>query len=344
MKKSVWLIPAAIVVVILVVVSIVFVFMTKQQPNSTNNSSQSSASSQSSSETIISAASSSSAPLVTCTTYEKYDPQTKECYYECNNDQECAEIEAKIKSKLNGYFADVSYDKTYNEKTSPSETSQIHAFSNNQLLPPIEKPENDQVWQYFNTIASPDFTARYLTQVGFYNNSQDTTQASVIANQTNPAKWNLEINMAYADNPKELIYTLVHEFYHIFTLNDTQITTSDICTRLKTSEGCVNDTAPLQEFYTKFWKDLNADPDTNNFGQYYPGRETDFVSEYAATNVIEDFAETLTSYTLKDTSGLTGIAKQKVEFVNSIETIKKQSIQIKANLGNELKATRKLQN
>lgn len=279
-----------------------------------------------------------------CTKFEQYDPVSKECFYECDTDAECDGIAKLIEDELYGFFDQAKLSTPHDQKSKEKPTQEnTYAIVQASPQPTIVEQTKQQVWDYFVTIATPEFIRNYLTQLSFFDNKEDTTMASVNQNSENQELWDLSVNMSFADDKDQLLYTLVHEFYHVLTLNKTQVELStSSCPTLKLSEGCVKPATPLQQFYERFWSAINADPDANNFGEHYVGREEQFVTEYAGTNPIEDFAETLTHYTLKNTSSLSNLALEKIRFVDSFPELKSTATKIKANLGNELVKSRQL--
>ena len=63
--------------------------------------------------------------------------------------------------------------------------------------------------------------------------------------------------------------------------------------------------AYLWAFYDRFWAGYDEHPDLENIDadvayDFYLQHEEDFVSDYAATNIGEDFAESFMTYVLED--------------------------------------------
>ena len=205
---------------------------------------------------------------------------------------------------------------------------------NGELSPTPTNESEVKAWKYFKAIAGEDFLNDYMYKVDFYNDSTSDIDASVEQSDVDFTKWNLNVNLAYISEKASLIYTLVHEYSHIYSLNSTQVDglVSGSCPNLKIIEGCVIDQSNLDQFYSQFWTRLNADPDSQDYGQYYQGNETDFVTEYAATNGIEDFAETFAYYALKDTSDLIGVAAHKISFMDRNDDIRNDVNRIRDNI------------
>ena len=122
-------------------------------------------------------------------------------------------------------------------------------------------------------------------------------------------EWRLAmaINAAYKNgvfNPNKLTqYTLIHELGHIIALNDTQIDTNKAqaeCRTYYADEGCVRDLAYLQAFYQEFWDNIMSEWNADNYKQFYGANKDQFVSEYAASNTTEDFAESFAHFVTED--------------------------------------------
>ena len=86
---------------------------------------------------------------------------------------------------------------------------------------------------------------------------------------------------------------------------------------------CIRDSINL--FYQKFWLDVksshkwyfefdNADKFLDDNERFYQTHKKQFVTNYAATNPDEDFAESFTAFVLKEKPTTSTIADQKIQF------------------------------
>ena len=213
-------------------------------------------------------------------------------------------------------------DPVYSEdelKDTPIEGEESYRVDAGNISPKIENRDGAKAVKYFKAIAGANF-AKYIDEIILISDKDTDEDASVIVSDKDPRMWVLRVNLGFLDErdgEKNLIYGLVHEYAHIFSLNNTQVDgfVSGECPALEISEGCANVDSYINQFEREFWADLGADPDAENFGGYYEGREEHFVTEYAATNVIEDFAETFAQYVLKDTTQFEDVAADKVQFM-----------------------------
>jgi hypothetical protein len=131
----------------------------------------------------------------------------------------------------------------------------------------------------------------------------------------------LVANAAYADDADTLLQTLIHEYAHVLSLNVDQVPeVSGPCDTLELSEGCALPTSFIYAFQTEFWDAYgdgapepdNDDPDVAD--TFYAAHEEDFVSDYAATNVTEDFAESFAAFVLEAEPDADTPLAQKIDF------------------------------
>ena len=157
--------------------------------------------------------------------------------------------------------------------------------------------------------------------------------AFVDPDPTDPSRWMLHVDIVDAQNPDELTYTLIHEFAHVLTLNETQVAfdmevfnepdnesvyeeAEASCPTYFPGEGCSLRQSYINAFFDAFWSDiypdwLESDPDSDEFYQAY---EDQFVTDYAATNPGEDIAESFTAFVLEPKPDGDTIAEEKVLF------------------------------
>lgn len=193
---------------------------------------------------------------------------------------------------------------------------------------------HEAIWEKVKSIV-PSKYLKYISQFQIFTDGKEETLAMVAPQDDNNDKWIFSVDIADSLNKngklneKELSYTLIHEFGHILTLNNTQIENikqneSNI-NRYSTMEGITKDTSYLNQFYNTFWKDIYdewqkiediEDEDKyydalDNFYQKYQSR---FVSDYASTNPGEDIAETFADFVTKEKPEGNTIAEKKILF------------------------------
>ncbi len=173
--------------------------------------------------------------------------------------------------------------------------------------------------EYFTRINK--FTL-YLGQVGYQN-----TLGRVGYSIASRDKFDFEIAI---DNAYEvpfndelgLNYTIAHELGHILTLNDTQASTNSVSSVNCDSyffQTCFFKNSYLNMFYNQYWVSiLDEYNNSSSYVNFYNKNKDQFVSQYAASQIPEDIAETLMMYFL-NSSNYTGstIADQKVNGMNN---------------------------
>ena len=189
-------------------------------------------------------------------------------------------------------------------------------------LPPAGSRE-EQVWETFLRVTSISFAAKVIGDYTVGDNPQGETLAYVAKYDDSPY-WTLAVNLAGSDQPEVLIPTLVHEYAHLLSLGRDQMeAAADDCATLDLVEGCLRASAALWAFQGEFWSDLEDAPAPDNgdwdvTDEFYARYEDQFVSDYAATNVIEDFAETFMVYVIEDAPTGDSVAADKLRFMATV--------------------------
>lgn len=288
-----------------------------------------------------------------CTTYEKYDSLRGECYFECQSDGECAEIATKVDAELNKFFegsqskiatvkpvspstqsattaSTTTTPKTYTAAETGSETSgKIYTVTTNQQLYPKPSDSDNRLWELFASIATNQTIKDRLETFEVFSDSTNDSAASVWESST-PGKWHMNVNAAFADDRKDLIHTMVHEYGHIVTLDTTQVDkTTGACPVLTVPEGCVKAGSVLDGFHNSFWAGYGSTDEAD----YSADR---FVSEYAASNTVEDLAETFAYFVLRPKPEGTAVKDQKIQKLYNFQNLVNIRDRIRATLGSEL--------
>lgn len=153
----------------------------------------------------------------------------------------------------------------------------------------------------------------------------------------------LDIKDAYDEEGqyrKDFDETIVHEFAHLLTLNKDQMQSESSGT-YETQEGITKKDAYLNVFYQKFWTSIYDDFESmvdpmDETGEsayaFYEKYEDQFVSDYAATNPEEDFAETFRIFVFYDQPSGETIKDQKVQHMYESETLLILRNRIRKNL------------
>jgi len=198
-----------------------------------------------------------------------------------------------------------------------------------------------KVWEYFAAIIPHD-QRKEVTQFIISSDGRGGLLASVVQFSNNPKDWALNVDIVDTTKPRNLSFTLIHEFGHLLTLNDSQITldgnlmahsddpqvvaqAAASCPQYLASDGCSQPDSYLNQFFAKFWPkiykewtEVNAAKDESNYisllTHFYRSHPTQFISPYAATSPEEDIAESWAYFVLTKKPADDSIAHQKVLF------------------------------
>jgi len=154
------------------------------------------------------------------------------------------------------------------------------------------------------------------------------------------SKWRFALGIDQATDLDEIklsndfIYTIIHEYGHVLTLNDEQlqVMSEGECDQYFTGEGCANADAYINKIVEIGWTDiLSQGLDSEEIYERYPDR---FSTEYAATNPGEDVAEVFTVFVIKDKAPRgQSIADKKIQALYEYPELVKLREEIRSNVG-----------
>ncbi len=266
-----------------------------------------------------------------------------ECIVACVNKLD-AIVEPKNKKLPRHKFASdeeytlVTYQVNGDEISNPQQGKVISSLKSYQS----DTAAQQQLWDYFAAIIPLD-QRTFLTHYIVFTDGADNLLASVIQSDDSPNQWDLSVDILDTSDPKDLTYTLVHEFGHLLTLNPNQVTPSQAifdnpdsdriykkeekaCSTYFPGEGCSHKDSYINQFVSRFWDnklynewakiDAIEDEDARDIKleAFYKEHKTEFVTDYAPTSSAEDIAESWAYFVLKPKPGNTSIANQKVLF------------------------------
>lgn len=227
-------------------------------------------------------------------------------------------------------------DKQLERMSTPGVPDYLKAYQDDTAL-------HTRIWNYLNQ-TFPVSNQIHLSYLVFYVDT-DPEGASASVWSSN-GRWTLNINLLEFDNPRDTIEILAHEYGHLLTLNDSQITElnadyQEHPTRKDfdidraqcggnffTGYECAKSNSYLNNFGKRFWTTdvyeqwiavfLLVDDEysvhkeaVRNFHDNFPNQ---FVTEYAATNPAEDMAESWEAFIINPKPVGNSIADQKVLF------------------------------
>jgi hypothetical protein len=198
-----------------------------------------------------------------------------------------------------------------------------------------------EVWQLWVRMVGADVAGDSVIQYRAADAPDSDTLAYVFQDE-DPRYWSLAINLSTADDPQLLIATLIHEYAHIFSFGagefDSAATT---CATLDLEEGCASADSYLYRFYDAFWSQYGDAAPLDNVDEdvafeFYLAHESDFVSDYAATNLGEDFAESFMTFVIEDVPEGDSVVAQKLRFFTQFDELVELREHIRGELAVEL--------
>lgn len=245
--------------------------------------------------------------------------------------------------------------KTHNASTDEEIILVTYTVQGDQILYPEINPDipgrlktlqentnaHENLWRYYATLI-PASERTYLNEFVIYTDGKEEGLAAVSQSITDPARWDLMVDIADSEHPQDLTFTLIHEFGHLLTLNASQIEPNlqvfnnpddpDVyyeesltCPNYFTYEGCANPDSYMNLFVDQFWWDIfdewseiDMEEDEDRYYErlddFYYRYEDQFITDYAATSPEEDIAESFSYFILTEAPVGNSIAEEKVLF------------------------------
>jgi hypothetical protein len=281
-----------------------------------------------------------------CFSDELYDPVDQVCYLACEDDNSCEEINEEFEGWLAEIAGtvfgtsnldseetlppiityDVVGDMIRNPQLGEVDTAEAEEIQDNEA-------NHQEMWQQFAGIIPAENRTDFAEYVVFTDGEQET-MGYVEPISDDPTKWRLALDPADIGDKQDHIHTLIHEYGHVLTLNNRQVPfdeeayfsddeevlyeAEEQCDTFFTGEGCSLPNSYVYAFFQAFWVDIieeswenETEDDTYAFYERY---QDQFVSDYAATNLGEDIAESWTHFVLKPRPAGNSIAEDKVLF------------------------------
>ncbi|MGO2750351.1 MAG: NADH:ubiquinone oxidoreductase subunit 4 (chain M) [Pseudoclavibacter sp.] len=205
-------------------------------------------------------------------------------------------------------------------RAAETENSRSYVVGDSAALSPAPTAGDAAAWETFVKIATPETASELLTSYTVFDDPESETHASVGQSAEDPALWALEVNAA-GEGGLELEQTMVHEYAHLLSLNPDEVALDrPSCTTLVLAEGCALPGSMLVSFHEQFWAAYGSEaPSADNADvevaeAFYEQHEEAFVDDYAATNVVEDFAETYMVFVVEERPGSDSAVAEKLDF------------------------------
>lgn len=166
-----------------------------------------------------------------------------------------------------------------------------------------------QLWGVVLT-AMPTYLRTFLKEFLVFDSdasgkSGNSAIGDMVAADHDAGRWRMSL-APNGETDVDVAVTVAHEIGHLLTLNAGQLATPQpaTCSTLDVGEGCLGDTSYLIEFFERTWTDAEVDewnhavdepagaPRDKALKRFYDKHHATFVDSYAATDPVEDFAET----------------------------------------------------
>lgn len=249
-----------------------------------------------------------------------YDAEEDVCFIDCEGltDDQCDDLDIAIFGEFDE-FIDESFSGPQGDNQTmldAENTIARYAVGPDLTLTSIENLESGsddhfrQIWQSAIALLPSKVLGRTLSEYQVSSDGKDGLLAFVMLDENNPGKWLIGFdNEDYTDGKEaEFVHTTVHEFGHIVFLGEGQVDLNefDNCANYEIDEGCATSDSYINQFYQQFWTSIIDEHSVAiEFGEeseamfeFYEKHQNQFISDYAATNPVEDAAETFTRFVL----------------------------------------------
>lgn len=250
-----------------------------------------------------------------CIELKKYDAQNSACYFKCTSKIQCTEKISEINDYYLANFDDVEQDFNIIETIDYKAKYLVTDNEDLLLFDGEEAKDHNEIWNLITNLLPQSIIEKYFYSFTLFDSVEDDEYGSV-TNVNHPHGWDFAVEIdSYYDSPASLfLYFLYHEVGHILSLDSGQFEeewTSN-CETVEVSSECLKKSSYLYQFYSEYWKE-KYEEDKNNY-----------ITQYASTSFVEDFAETFSYYIiLEDVSLLSDTTRwqEKVLFMEQYPEI-----------------------
>jgi hypothetical protein len=250
-----------------------------------------------------------------CSAYEQFDAENKVCFYECESEAECKEIGDAIEAEFAVWTDELEKDTGKVEEKSIASNDKslraeyiVSAGENISLKIGKDNEKYKQIWEEIAQLSPDSLSNKYVDTYQVFENKSDDTLAFV-DDEDGDGKWRIAVNLSgyNTSTTRENKSTFIHELAHIISLNSSQVNAGvqqNSCKNFYLDEGCTNGSSFLNNFQKTFWVNIKKVKNENgeSMAEF---DENKFVTEYAATNEVEDLAESFAFFVLeKDNENL----------------------------------------
>lgn len=248
-----------------------------------------------------------------CSSYEKYDAENSVCYFECDNEMQCREIEESINKEIGSWTDEGENTPVFSKNSEKEEKAESENILAEYLVSTGEKvtlskgddsQDARMIWKHLSDLAPDTISDKYIETYQLFDDAKSDTLAFVSDDDGN-GKWLVAVNLAgyKTSTTREKNMTLIHELGHIVTLNIDQVSpdiSEDACDNFYIQEGCANANSYINEFVKTFWTKAEIEESKDEDMRLF--REDKFLTEYASTNPVEDMAESFSYFVIDSRS------------------------------------------
>lgn len=182
---------------------------------------------------------------------------------------------------------------------------------------------DEKVWAIVTSVLPPD-ALRTIRQLNVVTDDQDATLAMVHRSSVDSSSWILSVDPA--ESTAVLKETIVHEYAHMLTLGTSQLSATTAhraeCPGVLIQIGCALPDSHLADWHGQFWVDTDEPADVN---------AARFVSDYAASSVHEDLAESFMTWVMNPDDATTPEIAARYAFFEARPTFVNASAAIKTS-------------
>lgn len=280
-----------------------------------------------------------------CLAGEQYDEEYKVCYFDfyCETEAECALVDEKYGDVLDALANEYVASETDHVPHGSKVVEVTEEQTSESVTPPSIHQKETVEPSYPNvselmSFLLPTTKRAQIVEIVAESDGEDNTLAYVEPIDAKGATWKMAYDPIDTYDAKEkykdingLLTTLIHEYAHVLALDNTQVSHvgNNVeyieCNNGETilNEGCAQNASYINAFITKYWTEEDrgnafAALENNNEEDFayelFTKRPNGFVTEYAATNAVEDMAESFALFVLKPRPTTNTVADQKINF------------------------------
>lgn len=201
-----------------------------------------------------------------------------------------------------------------------------------------DKKQRKHFTQFFDLL--PDKYDKKFSQLIVFAGEALEFDAFVETTSDEQQKWTYAISSDILEFPDFYADTelMIHELGHVVSSEYVSDKYSDeiVCSFYLDEEYCYSVNSYLGQFAKKFWRDVDSKRLEDHL-EYYKENQTDFVSDYAATNPDEDFSETFMFFVLDRPTDKEG-AGNRIDFFSDYSEI----VLLKNQIQDEMKKLKRI--